>query len=106
MKISLLFLFLLFSITVIAQNIRVYNQYVDTEDVSAYAKTFKDFNEKFKRKSGAIGLQRVQFLNEVTTTFKNYNFYEVVRDESRQKIIIIYEQTDPEELDKFKLYIF
>jgi len=66
MKKSLLFLFLLFSITAIAQNIRVYNQYVDTEDVVAYAKTFKDFNEEFKRKSGAIGLQRVQFLNEVT----------------------------------------
>lgn len=45
------------------------------------------------------------FASNIRTHFRNKEYYEVVRDNNRQKIIIIYDDTDQKQLNKLKLYI-
>ena len=63
---KLLPLILLISTICSPQNIRSYNISVNQGDESQVGELFKEFHGKHKRKSGAITLQRVQFLNDVT----------------------------------------
>jgi hypothetical protein len=57
---------LLFTISVSAQSIRVYNLNVAPENAASVGDLFKEYHEKGKRKSGTVTLQRVRFQNHVT----------------------------------------
>ena len=58
--------FLLFTFSLNAQSIRVFNLNVSPEDAGSVASLFEEYHGKGKRKSGSVTLQRVRFLNHVT----------------------------------------
>ena len=45
------------------------------------------------------------FLKHIRTNFRNIEYYEVVRDSHKQKIILIYDSIDDEELARLKKHI-
>ena len=61
-----LLLILFFAVSLIGQNIRVYNLNVAPHDAESVANLFEEYHSKGKRKSGNVILQRVQFQNNVT----------------------------------------
>ena len=66
MKIKLFLLLFIFTSTLSAQSIRVYNLNIAPENQASYANLFQEYHENGKRKSGSVTLQRVRFQNHVT----------------------------------------